>query len=208
VNANERRARDHHGMPGVNRAFAALTLTAALLLAGCHRPADGAAPVSTAVAASTDAHAGLLAPDTTGDASRWINGPPAPLSAARGSVVLVEAWDRYCIPCRQSVPAILALQSRYGARGLHVISVAAFDDAPGERQILADVAREERMTYPCFLDLGSVWQHAAGTSGVIPMVLLVDRQGRFAAQEKGLLLQGAPSFERLAAAIEHALVGS
>ncbi len=189
----------------MSRGRAAVTVTAALLLTACHKPADSTAPASTASAA---APAALLAPDTTADPSRWINGPPAPLSAARGSVVLIEAWDRYCIPCRQSVPAILALQSRYGARGLQIISVAAFDDAPGEREILANLAREEHMTYPCFLDLGSVWQHAAGTSGVIPMVLLVDRQGRFTAQEKGLLQQGAPSFERLTAVIERALAGS
>ena len=176
-----------------------LALALVLTFAGCHKPTDDTpAPAAPA----------LLAPDMSADASRWINGPPSPLAASRGNVVLIEAWDRDCIPCRQSVPAILALQSRYGARGLRIISVAAFDDAPGERQILADLAREERMTYPCFLDLGSVWQHAAGTSGVIPMVLLADRQGVLTSQEKGLLLQGTPVFDRLAAAIERALAGS
>ncbi|MEP7126797.1 MAG: TlpA disulfide reductase family protein, partial [Byssovorax sp.] len=152
--------------------------------------------------------AARLAPEMSADASRWINGAPSPLSSARGDVVLVEAWDRDCIPCRQSVPAIVALQNRYGARGLRVISVAAFDDAPGDRQTLLDLAREAQMTYPCFLDLGSIWQHAAGTSGVIPMVLLVDRKGFLSTQEKGLLLQGTPAFERLVDAIERALGGS
>ena len=189
---------------------AALAFAAALLLTACHRPADDKAPAAASAdtSASSAPFAPLPAPDTTADPARWINGPPSPLSASRGSVILIEAWDRFCVPCRQSVPAILALQSRYSARGLRVISVAAFDDAPGERQILADLARDERMTYPCFLDLGSVWQHAAGTSGVIPMVLVVDRRGLFSTQEKGLLLQGTPSFDRLAAAIERALTGS
>jgi hypothetical protein len=191
----------------------ALAFAAGLVVAACHKPADDKA----ATAASTDSSVpsatsaalpALPAPDTTADPARWINGPPSPLAASRGSVVLIEAWDRYCIPCRQSVPAILALQSRYSARGLRVISIAAFDDAPGERQILAGLAREEHMTYPCFLDLGSVWQHAAGTSGVIPMVLIADRRGLLSAQEKGLLLQGTPAFDRLVAAIERALAGS
>jgi thiol-disulfide isomerase/thioredoxin len=173
--------------------------TAALFVAACHKAADDT-PAPSAPA--------LLAPEMSADVSRWINGPPSPLAASRGSVVLIEAWDRDCVPCRQSVPAILALQGRYGARGLRIISVAAFDDAPGDRQILVDLAREERMTYPCFLDLGSVWQHAAGTSGVIPMVLVADRKGLLASQEKGLLLQGTPVFDRLAAAIERALTGS
>lgn len=183
----------------MTRASSALAFAAALFLAACHKPADDT-PAPSAPA--------LLAPDMSADASRWINGPPSPLAASRGNVVLIEAWDRDCIPCRQSVPAILALQSRYGARGLRIISVAAFDDAPGDRQILVDLARDEHMTYPCFLDLGSVWQHAAGTSGVIPMVLLADRKGVLTSQEKGLLLQSTPVFDRLADAIERALAAS
>jgi len=174
-----------------------LAFAAAILLAACHKATD-----------DTPAPSALLAPEMSADASRWINGPPSPLAASRGNVVLIEAWDRDCVPCRQSVPAMLALRSRYSARGLRIISVAAFDDAPGERQILVDLARTESMTYPCFLDLGSVWQHAAGTSGVIPMVLLADRKGLLTTREKGVLLQGTPIFDRLAAAIERALAGA
>lgn len=88
------------------------------------------------------------------------------------------------------------------------MSVTAFDDEPGERKLIADSAREEHMTYPCFLDKGSVWQHAAGTSGMIPMFLVVDRSGRIASRQKGLLRQGTPGFDAVAAAIERALAGS
>ena len=109
-----------------------LAFAAAILLAACHKATD-----------DTPAPSALLAPEMSADASRWINGPPSPLAASRGNVVLIEAWDRDCVPCRQSVPAMLALRSRYSARGLRIISVAAFDDAPGERQILVDLARTE-----------------------------------------------------------------
>jgi hypothetical protein len=103
---------------------------------------------------------------------------------------------------------VLALKGRYGARGLRVVSVTAFEDEPGERKLIADTAREEHMTYPCFLDKGSVWQQAAGTSGEIPLFLIVDRSGRLAFRQKGLLRQGTPEFDQLAAAIERALAGS
>jgi thiol-disulfide isomerase/thioredoxin len=181
------------------RARSTAMLFAGLLLAACHNP--GADP------ARADADA-PRAPPMSADASAWINGPPSPLDAALGSVAFVEAWDRFCIPCRQAVPAVLALKSRYGARGVRFVSVAAFDDAPGERQLLEAIAREEHMTYPCFLDKGSVWQHAAGTSGVIPLFMIVDRGGRIAEIQKGSLLLGTPSFDHLVGAIERALAGS
>ena len=142
------------------------------------------------------------------DATWWLNGPPSPLAAARGRVVLIDAWERACAPCIASVPAVLALKSRYSARGLEVVSVSAFDDVPGERERVAASAREAHMTYPCFLDKGSVWQHAAGTSAMIPMFLIADRSGRLAFSGKGVLLQGTPAFDNLAAAIERALAGS
>jgi thiol-disulfide isomerase/thioredoxin len=196
-------APDHGKTSTVNRASSALALTAALLLAACNSPSpDTARPVASAEAP------GLLVPEMSADATWWLNGPPSSLTAARGSVVLIDAWDRLCAPCIASVPAVLALKSRYGARGLRVVSVTAFDDAPGEREIVAASAREAHMTYPCFLDKGSVWQHAVGTSGMIPMFLIVDRNGRLAFSGKGLLLQGTPAFDSLAAAIERALAGS
>lgn len=186
------------------RASSALALTAALLaLAACNPPS----PDTTRPAASAEAP-GLLLPEMSADDAFWLNGPPSPLSAARGRVVLIDAWERTCAPCIASVPAVLALKSRYGARGLEVVSVTAFDDAPGEREIVAASAREARMAYPCFLDKGTVWQHAAGTSGMIPMFLIADRGGRLAFSSKGVLRQGTPAFDNLAAAIERALAGS
>jgi thiol-disulfide isomerase/thioredoxin len=187
----------------VNRASSALALTAALALAACTSPS----PDSARASASAEAP-GLLVPEMSADASSWLNGPPSPLAAARGSVILVDAWERSCAPCIASVPAVLALKSRYGARGLRVVSVTAFDDAPGERELVAQSAREAQMAYPCFLDKGSVWQHAVGTSGMIPMFLIIDRSGRLTFSGKGLLVQGTPSFDKLAAAIEGALGSS
>lgn len=188
------------------RASSALALTAALLLGACNKPTDSAA--TSARTSPSAAPPGLLVPEMSADASWWLNGPPSPLTAARGSVVLVDAWERSCAPCIASVPAVLALKSRYSARGLRVVSVTAFDDAPNERTLVARSAREAQMTYPCFLDKGSVWQHAVGTSGMIPMFLVVDRSGRLAFSGKGLLAQGTPAFDRLAEAIERALGSS
>jgi hypothetical protein len=103
---------------------------------------------------------------------------------------------------------VLALKGRYGARGLRVVSVTTFEDEPDERKLIADTARAEHMTYPCFLDKDSVWQHAAGTGAVVPMLLIVDRGGLLTYRQKDVLRQGTPEFDQLAAAIERALAGS
>ncbi len=190
----------------MNRASPALALTAVLLLGACNKSTDSA--ITSAPPSASAEPPALLVPEMSADASAWLNGPPSPLTAARGNVILVDAWERSCAPCIASVPAVLALKSRFSARGLRVVSVTAFDDAPGERALVAQSAREAQMTYPCFLDKGSVWQHAVGTSGMIPMFLVVDRSGRLTFSGKGLLVQGTPAFDRLAEAIERALGSS
>ncbi len=68
-----------------------LAITAALLVTGCSRPREG-----TATGATTTATPQTAVPELSSlDPSSWVNGAPTSLTEARGSVVLIEAWDRY-----------------------------------------------------------------------------------------------------------------
>lgn len=104
---------------------------------------------------------------------------------------------------------MLSLKGRFEARGLRVVSVSAFDgEDPKEAQEIADTAREEHMTYPCYLDKGSVWQHEIGTNGSIPYFLVISKAGRVAYKHHGKLEVGSPAFAEITAAIEAAIAGS
>jgi hypothetical protein len=86
------------------------------------------------------------------------------------------------------------------------VSVTAYDgDTPEEAKEIAAAATEEHMTYPCFLDKGSVWQHKVGTSGSIPYFLVIGKTGRVIFKHHGLLKESSPEFAQLAAAIERAM---
>jgi hypothetical protein len=102
------------------------------------------------------------------------------------------------------VPAVLALAGRYGARGLRVVSVTKHGEDDAERAEVASVAKDEKMTYPCFLDVGGGWSEQAGT-GHIPAFLVVDRKGRLVYRHGGKLVQGTADFEALVKAIDQAL---
>jgi hypothetical protein len=68
-------------MRALHATFVALALVAAApALAGCSRPSTG----SEGAAASV--------PELQDRAEAWVNGAPVTFAAARGSVVLVEAW--------------------------------------------------------------------------------------------------------------------
>ena len=70
---------------------------------------------------------------------------------------------------------------------------------------IADAAREEHMTYPCFLDKGSAWQKSLGTNGEIPYFVVISKDGRIAAKHKGKIGQGSPAETEIASVIERSL---
>src|ERR1035437_9247192 len=72
------------------------------------------------VAAVKVAKSGLKLPDLTfQDAA----GKPLSLAHWRGRTVLLNLWATWCVPCRQEMPALDALQQRLGSPGFEVVAV-------------------------------------------------------------------------------------
>ncbi len=105
------------------------------------------------------------------------------------------------------MPAVLALAGRFGTRGLRVVSVTKHGEDDAERAHVASTAKEEKMTYPCFLDVDGGWSTAANV-GHIPAFVILDRSGKLVYRHGGKLMAGTAEFEALTRAIERALDGS
>ena len=79
-----------------------------------------------------------------------LEGEPVTLAALSGSVVVLNVWATWCIPCREEIPQLEALHREYGAQGLKTIGVSI--DAAGMGADVRDFATEQGMTYPIWLD--------------------------------------------------------
>jgi hypothetical protein len=104
------------------------------------------------------------------------------------------------------VPAVLALHGRFQTRGLRVSGVTDFDpaDADSERKSVVDVAREEKMDYPTFLDAKYAWSKKHDVAE-IPAFLVLGRNGKVVFRHRGKLLVDSPVYIEMTKAIEAAL---
>lgn len=111
---------------------------------------------------------------------------------------MVEFWATWCVPCRECIPHLTALQAKYKAAIF--ISVSILENDP--KLVVPFVKKMgPKMGYRVAMDLippgkdgksglmATRWMQAAGQQG-IPKAFLIDQQGRIAWVGHPLLLEG------------------
>jgi thiol-disulfide isomerase/thioredoxin len=99
-----------------------------------------------------------------------------------GSLVLVEFITSDSGPCKQAIPIMTDLQSRYGASGLQVAAVLC-DDTPTKERIAtaAKYRSDANLNYVVYVESGnsgSIWARADFKVQRCPHAVLVDSTGR------------------------------
>ena len=126
-----------------------------------------------------------------------VAGKDVKLSDYRGKVILLDFWATWCGPCKFEIPGFVALQEKYGSRGLQVIGVSV-DDSLDK---LEPYVKEHHMNYPVLQGLGHEdVQEAYGPIFGIPVNIVISREGKICVKHTGL-----PAIESGSDSIEHAV---
>jgi len=94
------------------------------------------------------------------------------LAQHRGSVVALNFWATWCVPCRAEMPVFERAQQQYRDRGLVVLAV---DFQESDDEILAYL-KEVGVTFPSAVDRTGEVARAWRATG-LPTTFLIDRQG-------------------------------
>lgn len=114
-----------------------------------------------------------------------LDGKPQPLQQWRGKVLVVNFWATWCPPCLKEIPEFVRLQTRYGARGVQFVGLAVDESA----RVAAFVA-SHGMNYPVLIaekEGLTLARNAGNRLGGLPFTVVIDRHGRVARVELGVL---------------------
>jgi thiol-disulfide isomerase/thioredoxin len=112
-----------------------------------------------------------------------LDGKAQSLGQWRGKVVVVNFWATWCAPCREEIPILVRLQTKYRDRGLQLVGIAI--DQPDK---VRSYATEMGMNFPILIgnveaiDLSKVLGNRAG---VLPFTIVLGRDGKIASREIG-----------------------
>ncbi|MBM0107324.1 TlpA family protein disulfide reductase [Steroidobacter sp. S1-65] len=96
------------------------------------------------------------------------------LSEHSGEVVLINFWATWCGPCRQEMPLLDEIYSKYRRAGLVLFSVNI--DEPNNLDAAREMATTLRVSYPVLFDARKDVSRAYQAS-TMPLTVLIDREG-------------------------------
>ncbi len=100
------------------------------------------------------------------------NGENTRLSEHRGEVVMINFWASWCAPCRQEMPLLEELYTRYAPMGFTILGVNVEEDSSQALAMLEDIP----VSFPVLLDTRSQVSKLYRVVAM-PTSILIDRDG-------------------------------
>jgi peroxiredoxin len=112
---------------------------------------------------------GLTAPDF---ALKSSTGENLRLSEYRGDVVMINFWATWCGPCRQEMPLLNELYTRYQRVGFNLLGVNIDDDPRRAMQMIDELGVSFPVLFDSRKEVSKLYEVEA-----MPVTVLVDREG-------------------------------
>ena len=126
----------------------------------------------TVLAATSLASSGLEGKPAPDFALKSSTGENLRLSEYRGDIVMINFWATWCGPCRQEMPLLDELYTRYARVGFNLLGVNIDDDSRRAMQMIEELG----VTFPVLFDerkeVSKLYEVEA-----MPVTILVDREG-------------------------------
>ena len=117
-----------------------------------------------------------------------IGGGNQSLQSLKGQVVVLNFWATWCPPCRQEMPSMERLYTRFRDQGLVLLGV----DIRESRESVAAFVKEYGLSFPIALDFSGITSGQYGIQA-IPTTYIINRSGNIIAQVIGSIEWDTPA---------------
>jgi len=124
------------------------------------------------IAATSLASSGLTGQSAPDFALKSSTGENLRLSEYRGDVVMVNFWATWCGPCRQEMPLLDELYSRYERVGFSLLGVNIDDDSSKAMNMAAELGVSFPVLFDDRKEVSKLYEVEA-----MPVTVLIDREG-------------------------------
>jgi peroxiredoxin len=128
--------------------------------------------VLSVFAASSLASGGLEGQAAPDFALKSSTGENLRLSEYRGDVVMINFWATWCGPCRQEMPLLDELYSRYQRVGFNLLGVNIDDDSRRAMQMVDELGVKFPVLFDARKEVSKLYEVNA-----MPVTVIVDREG-------------------------------
>lgn len=97
------------------------------------------------------------------------------ISQYKGSVLILDFYATWCLPCRKSIPELVELQRNYRDQGLSVVGLNV--GGPEDWPKVAEFARELQIQYTLAVPDTELSSFLLSNNQEIPQTFVFDRQG-------------------------------
>jgi thiol-disulfide isomerase/thioredoxin len=107
-------------------------------------------------------------------------GRPVSLESLKGQVVMINFWASWCGPCREEMPVLEKLYTKYKPMGFTMIGVNVEPDS----KLAAEWLKATPVTFPILFDTKSEVSKLYQVSSM-PSTVIVDRKGNLRWMHRG-----------------------
>lgn len=105
-----------------------------------------------------------------------LSGVPQDLKNYAGRFTVVNFWATWCVPCKEEMPDLAAIQNDYAALGVQVIGATA--DAEKDKDKIIKFIRQVKVNFPVWLGLTNDQMLGFGVGKALPATAIVNREGK------------------------------
>lgn len=115
---------------------------------------------------------------------RDIDNRPVALADFRGQPLIVNFWARWCGPCREEIPELIALAKANRAKGLKVIGIGLENNSENVKDFVKAYEMDYSLLFAPVEGI-SLMRALGNGRAAVPFTLAVDRSGRVVMHKLG-----------------------